>query len=128
MGQTVWIFLSWFLGLYFLGLAVGTVAHKAGHLLCARIGSIPLRRMVIGWGPVLVRGSIGDVQVELRLVPLGSWVTCAETANMPKGQAVAFYVLAGILGNVAVIGVIVWLQVILRAMVANTWNRRYDDF
>jgi len=73
-------------------------------------------------------GSIGDVQVELRLVPLGSWVTCAETANMPKGQAVAFYVLAGILGNVAVIGVIVWLQVILRAMVANTWNRRYDDF
>src|SRR6267143_2809422 len=109
MGQTPGISFLLFLGLFFLGLSVGAVAYKFGRLVCARLGSIPVRRMVIGRGPVLVRGRVGDIQVELRLVPTGMVVTCAESASMPKQSAVALHLLSGVLGNILVIGLIVWL-------------------
>jgi hypothetical protein len=101
-----------FLGFLVGGGVAGTVAQEAGHLLCARIGSIRIRRMVMGWGPVLLRGRVGDVRVEARLVLLGGWVICAETASAPKRWAVALYFLGGVLGNIAVIGVAIWLHVV----------------
>ena len=106
-----WIF-PYLLGLLVGGMIVATMAHEGGRLLCARIGSIPVRRLVIGCGPVLVRGCVHDARMELRLVPIGSLVICAESTNMPKRWAVALYFLGGVLGNVAVIGVVVWLSVI----------------
>ena len=112
MGQTLGIYFLLLLGLFFLGLSVGAVAYKFGRLVCARLGSIPIRRMVIGRGPVLVRGRVGDIQVELRLVPTGIVVTCAESASMPKQSAVALHLLSGVLGNILVIGLIVWLHLV----------------
>src|SRR6266536_1259603 len=102
----------WCLFLWFFGLIVGIVAHEAGHLLCARIGSIPIRQMVIGWGPVLLRGRVGELQLELRLLPLCGFVVPAASAGLPKRWAVALYLLGGVLGNIAVIGVVVWLHVV----------------
>ena|SRR5882672_7566400 len=110
MGQTPGIFFLLFLGLLFLGLSVSAVAYKLGRLVGARLGSIPIRRMVIGRGPVLVRGRVSDIQVELRLVPTGMVVTCAESASMPKQSAVALHLLSGVLGNILVIGLIVRLH------------------
>ena len=110
MGQTLPMFLFVSLGLFFLGLAVGAVASKLGRLLCARVGSIPIRRMVIGRGPVLVCGRIGDMRVEVRLVPTGAVVTCAESPSMPKRSAVLLHLLSGALASVVVIGVIIWLH------------------
>lgn len=104
-----------FLALFGLTVGIGvvaTLAHEAGHLICARLGSIPLRRMVIGWGPLLLRGHIGGMQLELRLVPLGSLVVCAESASMPKRWAVILYFLGGALGIIVVIGVVVWFHAI----------------
>jgi hypothetical protein len=50
--------------------------------------------------------------VELRLVPIGSLVIGAESTNRPKRWAVPLYFPGGVLGNVGVIGVVVWLHVI----------------
>jgi hypothetical protein len=88
------------------------MAHEGARLLCAKIGSIPVRRLVIGCGPVLVRGYILDARVELRLLPIGSLVICAESTNKLKRWAVALYFLGGVFGNAAMIGVIVWLSMI----------------
>src|SRR5258705_6215701 len=98
------------MSLFLLGLAIGTVAHKAGRLLCARVGSIPIRRIVIGRGPVLMRGRLGDMRVEVRVVPTGMVVICAESASTPKRSALLLYLLGGVLANVVVIGVIIWLH------------------
>src|SRR2546430_11146214 len=106
-----WIF-PYLLGLFVGGMIVATMAHESGRVLCARIGSIPIRRLVIGAGPVLVRGYVRDARMELRLVPFGSLVICAESTNRPKRWAVALYFLGGVLGNVVVIGVVVGLSVI----------------
>jgi hypothetical protein len=104
-----WIF-PYLLGLFVGGAVIATMAHEGGRLLCA--GTIPIRRMVIGCGPVLVRGYIRNARVELRLVPFGSLVIGAESTNKSKRWAVALYFLGGVLGNVGVIGVVVWLSVI----------------
>jgi hypothetical protein len=110
--MSFWSIFPYLLGLFVGGVVVATMAHESGRLLCARIGSIPIRRMVIGCGPVLVRGCIRGARVELRLVPFGSLVIGAEATSRPKRWAVALYFLGGVLGNVAVIGVVAWLSII----------------
>jgi hypothetical protein len=110
--MSFWSILLYLAGFFVGGTVVATMAHEGGHWLCARIGSIPIRRMVIGCGPVLVRGYVRHAQVELRLVPIGSLVIGAESTNRPKRWAVPLYFLGGVLGNVGVIGVVVWLYVI----------------
>jgi hypothetical protein len=110
--MSAWSIFPYLLGLIVGGIIVATMAHEGARLLCARIGSIPVRRLVIGCGPVLVRGYILDARVELRLVPYGSLVIGAESTNKPRCWFVALYFLGGILGNVAVIGGVVWLSVI----------------
>ncbi len=72
-----WIF-PYLLGLFFGGTVVATMAHEGGRLLCARIGLIPIRRMVIGCGPALVRGYIRDARVE----PLLETVAFADGASL----------------------------------------------
>jgi len=110
MDQPLLMFLLSWVSLFLLGLAIGTVAHKVGRLLCARFGSIPIRRIVIGRGPVLMRGRLGDMRFEVRLMPTGMVVFCAESASTPKRSAVLLYLLGGVLGNIVVIGVIIWLH------------------
>ncbi|CCE05367.1 membrane hypothetical protein [Bradyrhizobium sp. STM 3843] len=114
MGQPLLTFLLTFLvlwvGLFLLGLAIGTLSYKAGRVLWARGGSIPIRRIVIGRGPVVARGRFGDMRVELRLVPTGMVVICAELASAPKRSAVLLYLLSGVIGNVVLIGLIIGLH------------------
>jgi len=110
-------FMASWIGLFLLGLVVGIVTYKAGRVLWARFGSIPIRRIVIGRGPVLTRGRFGDMRLEVRLVPTGMVVICAEQASAPKCSAVLLYLLSGVLANIVVIGAIIWLH---RAGVAPT--------
>jgi hypothetical protein len=62
--------LLWFIA----GIAIGIIFHEAGHALCAMIARIPIRRVLIGIGPLLLRTRVGDVQLELRLLLLGGAV------------------------------------------------------
>jgi dienelactone hydrolase len=110
-------FLLLWVSLFLFGLAIGAVVYKAGRLLWARVGSIPIRRIVIGRGPVLIRGRLGDIRVEVRLLPTGMVVICAESAGAPKRSAVVLHLLSGVLANIIVIGVIIWLH---RAGIAPT--------
>jgi hypothetical protein len=110
MGQSLPAFLLSWLSLFLAGLLIGIVAYKAGRLLWARVGSIPIRRIVIGRGPALMRGRFGDMRLEVRLVPTGMVVICAESASAPKRLAVLLYLLSGVLANIVAIGVIIWLH------------------
>ena len=98
----------WFPGCA-VGCVVGTIAHKAGHLLCAMIGSIPIDHVVIGSGPVLMRGRIWGLRVQLRQLPIGGLVMPAPFAKIRRFRLAIFFV-GGVLGNIAVIGVVAWLD------------------
>jgi hypothetical protein len=117
MGLPFLTFMVSWIGLFLTGLVIGTVMYKVGRLLWARVGSIPIRRIIIGRGPVLTRGRLGDMRIEVRLVPTGMVVICAEQASAPKRSAVLLYLLSGVLANIVLIGVIIWLH---RAGVAPT--------
>jgi hypothetical protein len=93
-----------------LSIVVGTVAHESRHLLCGRIGSIPIHRMVIGSGPVLMHWRIGELRLELRRWPLGGFVMPVAFRYVGKCRLALFY-LGGVLGNIAVIGAIAWIDV-----------------
>src|SRR5262245_25542318 len=110
MSAGFWIFLSWFLGLYLAGLVLASVVHEGGHLFCARICSIPINRMAIGCGPVLMRGRIGQLQLELRLLPFGGLVEPTALVNFEKRGPMALFFLGGILGNIAMIGAVILLH------------------
>ncbi len=101
--------LFWWLPGCAVGYVVGTVAHEAGHLLCALIGSIPIDRVVIGSGPILKRGRIGGLPVELRQLLVGGLVMPAPFAKIRRFWLAVFFI-GGVLGNIAVIGVVAWLD------------------
>jgi len=111
MSEAFWIFLSSCIGLYSLGLVAGSVMHEGGHLLCARVCSIPIGRIVIGGGPVLMRLHVGKVQLEWRLLPVGGLVVPAALPNLLARGPMALFFLGGVLGNVAAIGAIILLHV-----------------
>ena len=111
MSEAFWIFLSSCIGLYLLGLVAASVVHEGGHLLCARVCSIPIGRIVIGGGPVLMRLHVGKVQLEWRLLPVGGLVVPAALPNLQARGPMALFFLGGVLGNVAAIGAIILLHV-----------------
>src|SRR5262249_4977220 len=54
---------------FVVGCAIGAACHELGHLLCAAIGSIPIRSIVVGDGPLLWRRRFGETWLELRSLP-----------------------------------------------------------
>jgi hypothetical protein len=87
------------------GYAIGTVFHELGHLACAAMGSIPVYRVVIGDGPVLWRRRIRDIWFEIRQLPMSGCVEPYPVMNY-RWYWWAFFTLGGVLGNLAVIGLL----------------------
>lgn len=110
MSEAFWVFLWWLLGLYFVGLVAASVAHECGHLLSARLCSIPVGQFGIGSGPVVLRWRVGGTQVVLRLVPVGGLVMPAVLPDLQKRWPMALFFIGGVLGNIAAIGAMIALH------------------
>lgn len=96
---------------WFIGLAVGAAVHEAGHLLCAIVGSIPIRLLSVGVGPILLRGRVGSTRLELRLLPLSGFVSPGLITDLRKGP-LSLFLLGGVLGNAAVICLVAFLDAV----------------
>ena len=107
MAEGFWVFLWWSLGLYVAGLVAASVAHECGHLVCARLCSIPVVQFGIGSGPVVLRRRIGGSQLVLRLVPVGGLVIPAALPDLRKRWPMALFLIGGVLGNIAAIGALI---------------------
>ena len=110
MRDAFWVLLWWSLGLYFVGLVAASVAHECGHLLCARICSIPVGQFGIGFGPVVLRRRVRGVQLVLRLVPVGGLVIPTVLPNLQKRWPIVLFFIGGVLGNIAAIGAVIALH------------------
>jgi hypothetical protein len=87
---------AWFI----VGLAVGIISHEAGHAACCLFARIPIRRVVVGTGPLILGRRIGGAKLELRLVPFNGAVHFDSPFPRRK-LAIAFVTIGGVLGNVA---------------------------
>jgi membrane-associated protease RseP (regulator of RpoE activity) len=54
-----------------IGLALGAIAHEAGHFAFSAIGPISIKLVSVGAGPVVLRGRLGKTDLELRALPVG---------------------------------------------------------
>jgi Peptidase family M50 len=105
----LWLRAHWWLIFWCLcGLALGVVWHEAGHFLCARLCAVPVRRVSIGIGPRLARFRLGEVQFDLRLLPLGGRVAISPPLAARK-LAMLLFLLGGVLGNVALLALVMSL-------------------
>jgi hypothetical protein len=96
---------------FFVGYMIGVVCHELGHALCAAIASLPVRRIQIGVGPVLLCHRFGETSLELRLLPLSGLVWPYPVADSRRARS-ALFILGGALGNAAVIAVVAGLNAI----------------
>src|SRR5262249_25996990 len=85
-----------------LGLAIGIACRELGHLLGAAIGSIPIRLVAVGVGPLLWRRRFGETWFELRLLPDSGFVSAYPVVDS-RWYRWALFLLGGVMGNVAVI-------------------------
>jgi hypothetical protein len=98
----------WLLGIIAapaLGLVAGVACHELGHVLCAVPLSLPIRLISIGIGPLLWRGRIGEIQLQLRAMSLSGYVSCYPQ-SVVRMLPLLFFLLGGVLGNVALIGLV----------------------
>jgi hypothetical protein len=87
---------------WWAGCLIGVAFHELGHLMCAFIAAIPVHRIVIGAGPLLWRSHFGDGWLQLRVLPLNGRVEVYPLANLRMFRW-AFFLIGGVLGNLAVI-------------------------
>jgi len=93
MTTVLWILTGW---------VIAVAAHVAGHVLCASLCRIPIQLICVGEGPVLLRGRIGNIQLEFRALPLAGFVVPDPFSPIPRGWRLLF-ALSGVLANSAVI-------------------------
>src|SRR5712671_6946450 len=93
MTTVLWILTGW---------VIAVAAHVAGHVLCASLCRIPIQLICVGEGPVLLRGRIGNIQLEFRALSLAGFVVPDPFSPIPRGWRLLF-ALSGVLANGAVI-------------------------
>ena len=99
------------LDLIFVGFAIGIACHELGHVLFAAIGSIPIRLIELGLGPLLWRGRFGETWLELRAWPVFGRVVPYPVVSY-RWYWWALFIFGGVLGNVAVICLLAGLDAV----------------
>jgi Peptidase family M50 len=93
----------WFLAAVPVGLALGTIFHEGGHYFFAWAVGIPVRRVLIGSGPIVLSHQFGDTSVELKLFPFGGGVLFYPDLLIRKYRW-ALVLIGGVFGNILVLG------------------------
>jgi hypothetical protein len=93
----------WFLAAVPVSLALGTIFHEGGHYFFAWVVGIPVRRVLIGSGPIVLSHQFGETSVELRLFPFGGGVLFYPDLLIRKYRW-ALILVGGVLGNILVLG------------------------
>jgi hypothetical protein len=92
------------------GFAMGTVFHELGHAACAAMGSIPVHRIIIGFGPLLWRSRIGDARLEVRVLPLMAGRVGTYAPLDYRGHLWVLFLLGGVVGNLTLICLVAGLR------------------
>ena len=81
------------------------VLHELGHAVAARICNVPIKQAGLGWGPRFFGVLLGDLEVQLRLLPIGAYIQLDMIALQARPLLQQLFVLgAGIGVNLALAG------------------------
>lgn len=84
------------------------VLHEAGHYLTARACSIPIKQAGFGWGPKVCGVRVGEVDYQLRLLPIGAYIQMDMIALQARPLCQQLLVLGAGVGMNLVLSVLTW--------------------
>ena len=101
--------------------ALAMIVHELGHLAAARYCRVPASELGLGMGPKLVGFRVGGIRLNLRALPVGSFVMLDGSVLQERSVraqllvhlgGVVFNVVAGVLTYGTMFG---WLNLLLAA-------------
>jgi membrane-associated protease RseP (regulator of RpoE activity) len=91
-----------------LSFFVSLVLHELGHYVAARLCAVPVRRAGLGWGPKIFGVQVGQVECEVRLLPVGAYVQMDMKALQSRTLLQQLFVLGAGIGVNLALCVLTW--------------------
>jgi membrane-associated protease RseP (regulator of RpoE activity) len=87
---------------------VALVLHELGHYFAARVCTIPIKQAGFGWGPKLCGVRAGEVDYQLRLLPIGAYIQMDMLALQARPLWQQLFVLGAGIGMNLVLSIVTW--------------------
>ena len=84
------------------------VLHEIGHYCAARVCTVPIKQAGFGWGPKLFGVRAGEVEYQLRLLPVGAYIQMDMVALQARPLWQQLFVLGAGIGMNLVLCVLTW--------------------
>src|SRR5690349_10817797 len=84
------------------------VLHELGHAVAARLCDVPIKQAGLGWGPKFFGVLVGDLEVQLRLLPIGAYIQMDMIALQARPLLQQLFVLGAGIGVNLVLAVMAW--------------------
>jgi regulator of sigma E protease len=84
------------------------VLHELGHAVAARICGVPIKQAGLGWGPKFFGVLVGDLEVQLRLLPIGAYLQLDMIALQARPLLQQLLVLGAGIGVNLALAVMAW--------------------
>ena len=79
---------------------IALILHELGHWMAARLCSVPVTAVGLGWGPKLCSQTLGNVNWQLRVLPFGAFVRMDMVTLQKRPLPQQLFVLsAGVMMN-----------------------------
>ncbi len=84
------------------------VLHELGHAIAARLCGVPIKQAGLGWGPKIFGVRVRDVDVQLRLFPIGAYIQMDMIALQSRPLLPQLFVLGAGIGMNLALAVMTW--------------------
>jgi membrane-associated protease RseP (regulator of RpoE activity) len=84
------------------------VLHELGHAVAARLCGVPIKQAGLGWGPKIFGVRVRDVDVQLRLLPIGAYIQMDMIALQSRPLLPQLFVLGAGIGMNLALAVMTW--------------------
>jgi membrane-associated protease RseP (regulator of RpoE activity) len=84
------------------------VLHELGHYFAARVCTVPIKQAGFGWGPKLCGVRAGEVEYQLRLLPIGAYIQMDMIALQARPLWQQLFVLGAGIGMNLALCVVTW--------------------
>lgn len=84
------------------------VLHELGHFVAARVCGVPIKQAGLGWGPRLFGLRVGNVNCQLRMLPVGAYIQMDMVALQTRPLLQQLFVLGAGIGVNLMLAILTW--------------------